>query len=117
MKLTQNPDHPSFLLWADDDKTFSDNEGLKKMLQSMEKYCKENALILNTEKTKCMIFNRTGRPIRAQFSFKGTNLENVKSYKYLGFVITPSAGEITTGLKDVRDRAMKAFFQPQNING
>ena len=27
------------------------------------------------------------------------------SYKYLGFVITPS-GEITSGLKDLKDRAL-----------
>ena len=39
----------------------------------------------------------------------GTALENVRQYKYLGFLFTPS-GEILSGLKDLRDRAFKAFL-------
>ena len=37
-------------------------------------------------------------------------------YEYLGFVITPS-GEINTGLKDLRDRAYKAFMKIINDLG
>jgi hypothetical protein len=104
-------EHPSCLLWADDIILLAESEeGLRKMLETMEKYCDENELILNSEKTKCMIFNKSGRLIRTHFSFKGIRLDTVRSYKYLGFIITPS-GEITTGLKDLRDRAMKAFFK------
>ena len=40
----------------------------------------------------------------------------VREYKYLGFVITPS-GEINTGLKDLRDRAFKAFMKIKNDLG
>ena len=83
------------------------------MLNSMEKYCKENELIVNLEKTKCMIFNKTGKFIRKYFSFNNTKLETVRSYKYLGFLLTPS-GEIKSGLNDLRDRAMKAFFKLKN---
>ena len=68
------------------------------MLNSIENYCKENKLIVNTDKTKCMIFNKTGKHIRKTFSFENTKIETVRSYKYLGFIITPS-GEIKTGLK------------------
>ena len=104
-------DHPSCILWADDIILLSENEdGLRKMIKSMENYCKEKELILNTDKTKCMIFNKSGRLIRKYFSFNNSNLETVKSYKYLGFILTPS-GEINTGLKDLRDRAMKAFYK------
>ena len=107
-------EHPSCLIWADDIVLLSDNEeGLKKMLKSMEKYCKDNELIVNIEKTKCMIFNKTGRLIRKNFSFNNTTLETVRSFKYLGFLITPS-GEIKSGLTDLRDRAMKAFFKLKN---
>ena len=38
----------------------------------------------------------------------GIPLDNVREYKYLGFVFTPS-GEICTGLQDLRDRAFKSF--------
>ena len=97
-------EHPSSLFWADDIVLFSDNEkGLNKMLKSMEKYCNKNELTLNTEKTKCMIFNKTGRLLRTKFYYSGELLENVKTFKYLGFLLTPS-GEINSGLKDLRER-------------
>ena len=57
-----------------------------------------------------MIFNKTGRLLRQQFYFKETQLENVRTYKYLGFLVTPS-GEINSGLKDLRDRALEAFMK------
>ena len=50
------------------------------------------------------------------FYLDGVKLEMVRSYKYLGFVITPS-GEINTGLKDLRDRAFKAFMKIKNDMG
>ena len=57
-----------------------------------------------------MIFNKTGRLMRRPFYLDGVQLECVRSYKYLGFVVTPS-GEIQTGLKDLRDRAFKAYMK------
>jgi len=82
----------------------------------METYCSDNELTINIEKTKCMIFNKTGRLIRRNFSINNLPLETVRSYKYLGFMITPS-GEISTGLNDLRDRAMKAFYKLKNSLG
>ena len=40
----------------------------------------------------------------------------VRSYKYLGFVFTPS-GEISTGLNDLTDRALKGFMKFKNDLG
>ena len=36
-------------------------------------------------------------------------LENVRSYKYLGLIVTPS-GEIRSALADLRSRALKAYM-------
>ena len=108
---SQNPEleQPSSIFWADDIVLFSDSkEGLNKMLKSMEKYCKENELTLNTDKTKCMIFNKTGRLLRTKFYYNDELLENVRTFKYLGFLLTPS-GETNSGLQDLRERAIKAF--------
>ena len=81
------------------------------MLNTVESYCKDNKMNINTDKTKCMIFNKTGRLIRNnKFYLNGIELENVRSYKYLGFLFTPS-GEIRSGLHDQRDRAFKAFMK------
>jgi hypothetical protein len=99
------------LFWADDLVMFSDSEeGLQKMLNVLEIYCKDNELTVNTKKTKCMIFNKTGRLILRAFYLNNVQLECVRDYKYLGFIITPS-GEINTGLKDLRDRAFRAFMK------
>ena len=76
----------------------------------------ENKLLINTDKTKIMIFNKTGRSINRLYYINGVQLENVRSYKYLGFVITPS-GKINSGLQDLRDRAMKAFMGMKNRLG
>ena len=51
-----------------------------------------------------MIFNKSGRLISRPFYLNGVKLEMVRSYKYLGFVITPS-GEINTGLRALQDLA------------
>ena len=86
------------------------------MLEALEKYCGENELTLNTDKTKCMIFNKGGRLLRTPFYYGGDKLENVNRFKYLGFMIT-SAGGIKAGLEDLRDRAMRAFYKLKGAMG
>ena len=72
-------------------------------------YCKANGLEINKNKTKCMISNKTGRLLRRKFYFARDKLENVRSYKYLGLIFTPS-GELKTALSDLRSRALKAYM-------
>ena len=47
---------------------------------------------------------------------KNGSIETTNSYKYLGFLFTPS-GEICSGLKDLRDRAMRAYHSLKNKMG
>ena len=54
--------------------------------------------------------------MRRSFYLDGAQLENVRSYRYLGFVITPS-GEISTGLNDLHDRAIRAYMKIRNDMG
>ena len=63
-----------------------------------------------------MILNKSGRSISMPFYLDGIKVEVVRQYKYLGLVITPS-GEISTGLRDLRDRALKAFMKMRNDMG
>ena len=101
----------SCIAWADDLVLLAESEeGLQNLLKVLEIFCHENKLHINTDKTKCMIFNKTGRLIRRNFFINGAFLESVRSYKYLGFLLTPS-GEIRSGLHDLRDRALKAFMK------
>ena len=76
--------HPSCLIWADDIILLSEKEeGLNSMLKTMEGYCNENDLTVNTDKTKCIIFNKNGRLIRKRFFFNNIQLETTRSFKYL----------------------------------
>ena len=110
-KVTLDRKEINSLVWADDVVLLTKNEkDLEQMLKIVETYCDENKLTVNTDKTKCLIFNKTGRLFRNKFYLHNKELENVRSYKYLGFVFTPS-GEIKTGLYDLRDRAFKAFMK------
>ena len=97
------------LIWADDLLLLSKTEmGLKNMLSALNSYTKKNGMTLNTTKTKVMIFNKNGRHIRRDIRCGNEKIETTRQYKYLGFMVTPS-GEITTGLKDLKDRALRAF--------
>ena len=108
----------SCLLWADDILMFSrSEEGLQNKLKKLEEYCTQNKLTVNTDKTQCMIFNKTGRLLKNhEFTYRNTILTCVREYKYLGFIVTPS-GEIKTGLEDLRNRAMKAFMKVRKALG
>ena len=98
------------LIWADDILLLSESEkGLKDSLKILHEFCGENELSINVDKTKCMIFNKTGRLIRRDFFIGDCKIENVREYKYLGLLFTPS-GEIKSALDDLRSRALKAFW-------
>ena len=105
------------LLWADDLLLLSRSEaGLKNMLNGLKSYTEENGITLNIKKTKVMIFNKSGRHIRRNIYFGRDKIESTRQYKYLGFLVTPS-GEITTGLKDLKDRALRAFAKMKKKQG
>ena len=101
----------SSLIWADDLLMLSETEtGLNNMLHDLKAYAENNGLTINTDKTQCMIFNKTGRLLRRKFVYGHHNIKTVRAYKYLGFTVTPS-GEIKTGLNDLKDRALKALYK------
>ena len=97
------------LIWADDILLMSKSEeGLKNMLLALGKYSEENGMTINTKKTQTIISNKAEWHIRSSLLVGHDRLESTREYKYLGFVVTPS-GEINTGLKDLKNRALKAF--------
>ena len=78
------------------------------MLTALKDYTAKNGMTINTKKTQTIIFNKTGRHIRRTFYVGNDKLDSTRQYKYLGFMVTPS-GEINTGLKDLKNRALRAF--------
>ena len=98
------------IFWADDLLLFSETEvGLNSILKQVDEYCSTNRMKINFDKTKCMVFNKTGRLLTSKCYIGEEKLENVRSYKYLGLIFTPS-GEIKSALDDLRERALKAYM-------
>lgn len=72
------------LLYADDVVLFSKSpDALQHTLDKLHSYGSSWDLLVNTEKTKIMIFE-TGRKTQKSFHFDDTVLELVDSFKYLG---------------------------------
>ena len=105
------------IFWADDIILLAESEkNLEELINITASFSNQNKLSINIKKTKCLIFNKSGRFMRNCFFINGVKLENVREYKYLGFKFTPS-GEISTGLNDLRERALKAFYSIKNKLG
>ena len=116
-KVKVNNKDISSVFWADDIVIFSEHEnGLRAMIKVLDQYATENKLEINIDKTKIMICNKTGRLMTRLFFINGIQIECVRYYKYTGFLLTPS-GEINSGLKDLRDRALKANMGLKNSLG
>ena len=80
------------------------------MISKLGIYAKTNHLEVNVDKTKAMIFNKSGRFVKTVYKMNNLFIHCTNSYKYLGFIFTPS-GEITTGLKDLKVRALRAYYK------
>ena len=105
------------IIWADDILLLSKSElGLSNMLSTLKTFTEKNGMKINTTKTKAMIFNKNRRHIKKSFPFGESKIESTRHYKYLGFLVTPS-GEIHSGLKDLKDRAMRAFIKIKSKMG
>ena len=99
------------LFWADDVVLLSEsNKGLSEMITKLGNYSTNNYLELNMSKTKSMVFNKTGRYHRNTYKLGNDVIFATNSYKYLGFIFTPS-GEINSGLIDLKDRALRAYYK------
>jgi hypothetical protein len=98
----------SYLLYADDVVLLAQNEeDLQKSVHGLEKFCSDWGL---TEKTKVLVFNRTGKIIKTKVTYNNTVLENVQIYKYLGIQFHAS-GKFEIARQDLVDRSLKAMFK------
>ena len=101
----------SCLLFADDVVILSKTEsGLQRSLNLIETYCKKWCLELNVDKTKVLIFNKSGKLIKRDFVFGNNTIECVQTYKYLGILFSAS-GTFSYAKKDLYQRALKGLFK------
>ena len=99
------------LLYADDIVLVSETEkGLQKSLDTLQDYCNSWDLQVNVEKTKIIVFNKSGRVFKnIHFSYGDKRLECTNEYKYLGIIFKPS-GSFANAVEHLCKRANKALF-------
>ncbi|MEW8544951.1 MAG: reverse transcriptase family protein, partial [Candidatus Thiodiazotropha sp.] len=89
-------------------------KGLQNCLNMFGNYCQSWCLDINYNKSKVLVFNRTGRLVKYNFSISDVSLEVVREYKYLGIVFTIS-GKFSKAVSDLYCRGQKAYFKLMNI--
>jgi hypothetical protein len=100
------------LLWADDMVLLSSTpQGLQKQLDGLFQFCSDYQMIVNTVKSKVMIF---GKHDNVNFKFNNKNLDIVQTYKYLGVVFNSvqkqGSNLFKTMVEITSEKALKACF-------
>ena len=101
------------LLYADDIKNFSESaDGLQRVLDILKDYCYKSGLVINTNKTKIMIFRKGGTIRRGlKFMYDGKEIEIVKKFTYLGVVFTTGGSSFHATHEVLSGQALKAIFK------
>lgn len=105
MYIDENHPNVNMLLYADDLVIVGDHVGrVQKVLNVLAEFCVRWGLKVNMAKTKAMIFRNGGIINKNEvFYYKGTKLENVTYYKYLGVIISTrlswSPAQVTLSLQ------------------
>ena len=85
-------------------------EGLQECLDKLKVYSDHWLLDINTDKTKVIIFNKSGKLIKGQY-FIGLNTIDIgSSYTYLGIVFRTN-GNFTDAMNMLSQKASKAMFK------
>ena len=101
----------SCLLYADDIVLLSEtSKGLQKSLDILHDYCVKWNLEVNINKTKVVIFNKSGRILKGfSFFYNHEPVCIVNEYKYLGIILKPS-GTFSEAINQLSKKANKAIF-------
>ena len=104
-------------MFADDLVLISEtHSGLQNCLHELYNYCKKWGLIINTDKTKVVIFNKTGHRYKNfQFNINGEKIDVVTEYCYLGIIFT-ACGSFTKANKVLYEKSLRAMFMLKRIN-
>ena len=106
------------LLYADDLVIFSrSTKSLQITLNKLETFCENADLSVNSDKKNIMIFNNSGKSLNNYFRRYGVDeLENVKSYKYLGLIMSPF-GNFNLAKQELKKVALKALYKLRKETG
>ena len=113
--LLNDSDQVNTLMYADDLVILGKSEEeLQTKLNQLSEYCKKWKLEINVGKTKCMVFSRGGRLCNTDLKVNDVKIENVKSFKYLGFTIGAKNCSFLNTPNDLNIKAGRAIFSLNN---
>jgi len=79
-------------LYANDLALMSETpQGLQKQIDVMSKFYVERQLVINVSKTKVVVFEKC-RSVMLEFTYRGTTIEQVQSFRYLGLELHSTRG-------------------------
>ena len=112
--ITINGKTYTHLLYADDLVLISETAvGMQKLLHNLEAYCRKWHLIINSQKSKVMLFHMSKTKISQEnfkFQIENETLEIVNSYKYLGHIISNSRNVHKSMYDHLATQAQKALY-------
>ena len=115
IRLQNSEDNINGLMYADDLVILAESETtLQSCVKAVSKFCDKWKLSINTKKTKCMVFNRGNRLCKSKIYIKDYLIENVKTFKYLGFTIGAKNFNLSGTPQDLSIKARKAIFALNN---
>ena len=100
-----------YLLWADDMILMSETaNGLQRQINRLSDYCLKNQLIVNTLKTKVVVFGTINKDVN--FTFNSSSIDIEDDYKYLGVLfsrcIKVTSNPFKNNMSFLTDKANKA---------
>jgi hypothetical protein len=68
-------------------------QGLQKQIDVLSEFCVERQLVINVSKTKVVVFEKC-RSAAPEFTYRGTTIERVQSFRYLGLELHSTRGMV-----------------------
>ncbi len=97
------------LLYANDLAFMSETpQGLQNQIDVMSAFCVERQLVINVSKTKVVVFEKH-RSAAPEFTYKGTTIEGVQSFRYLGLELHSTRG-MAVAIAKLTVAGKKALF-------
>jgi len=97
------------LLYADDLALMSETpQGLQKQIDALSEFCVERQLVINVSKTKVVVFEKC-RSAAPEFTYRGTTIERVQSFRYLGLELHSTRGMVIA-IDKLTTAGKKALF-------
>jgi len=97
------------LLYADDLALMSKTpQRLQKQIDVLSEFCVEQQLVINVSKTKVVVFEKR-YSATPEFTYRGTTIERVQSFRYLGLELHSTRG-MAVAINKLTIAGKKALF-------